>query len=70
MFNKEQAGPVLGWTSAIGAYGAFMVPQIFGQQMNAGTPEVALYGFAAFYAICIAINWWVYLRPNAQMKNP
>lgn len=70
VFNKEQAGPVLGWTSAIGAYGAFMVPQIFGQQMNAGTPEVALYGFAAFYAICIAINWWVYLRPNAQMKNP
>ena len=70
VFNKEQAGPVLGWTSAIGAYGAFMVPQIFGQQMNAGTPEVALYGFAAFYAICIAINWWVYLRPNAQIKNP
>jgi NNP family nitrate/nitrite transporter-like MFS transporter len=69
-FNKEQAGPVLGWTSAVAAYGAFLIPQIFGEQMGAGTPQYALYGFAVFYTVCIAINWWFYLRPNAYIKNP
>ena len=69
-FKKEQAGPVLGWTSAVAAYGAFLIPQIFGEQLRAGSPEYALYGFAVFYIVCIAINWWFYLRPNAYIKNP
>ena len=69
-FNKEQAGPVLGWTSAVAAYGAFIIPKVFGEQMGAGTPEYALYGFAIFYAVCIVINWWFYLRKNAYIKNP
>jgi NNP family nitrate/nitrite transporter-like MFS transporter len=69
-FDKEQAGPVLGWTAAIGAYGAFIVPKVFGEQLKAGHPEYALYGFAIFYAVCIAINWWFYLRPGAYIKNP
>jgi len=70
VFNKEQAGPVLGWTSAIGAYGAFIIPQVLGEQIKATTPENALYGFAIFYAVCIVINWWFYLRKNAEFHNP
>ncbi len=70
VFNKEQAGPVLGWTAAIAAYGAFIIPKVFGEQIKAATPEYALYGFAAFYVVCIIINWWFYLRPNAYVKNP
>ena len=62
VFNKEQAGPVLGWTSAIAAYGAFYIPKVLGEQIKLTTPEVALIGFAAFYAVCIGINWWFYLR--------
>ncbi|MDR9483591.1 MAG: antiporter [Sediminimonas sp.] len=69
-FDKEQAGPVLGWTSAVAAYGAFIIPKVFGEQMDAGKPEYALYGFAIFYAVCIAINWWFYLRPGAYIRNP
>ncbi len=69
-FDKEQAGPVLGWTAAVAAYGAFIIPKVFGEQMSAGTPEYALYGFAAFYLLCIVINYWFYLRPNAYIKNP
>lgn len=69
-FNKEQAGPVLGWTAAVAAYGAFIIPKVFGEQLKAGTPEIALYGFAIFYGVCILINWWFYLRPNAYIKNP
>lgn len=70
VFDREQAGPALGWTAAVGAYGAFIIPQVFGEQLKAGSPEYALYGFAVFYAVCIAINWWFYLRPGAYVKNP
>ena len=70
VFNAEQAGPVLGWTSAVAAYGAFVIPKVFGEQIKATTPEYALYGFALFYAICLALNWWFYMRPNAYVKNP
>ncbi len=70
IFNKEQAGPVLGWTSAIAAYGAFIIPKVIGEQIEKGTPEYALYGFAAFYLICVLLNWWYYLRPGAEHKNP
>ncbi|MBV1865280.1 MAG: antiporter [Rhodobacteraceae bacterium] len=70
VFNKEQAGPVLGWTAAVAAYGAFIIPKVFGEQIKAATPEYALYGFAVFYMVCIIINWWFYLRPGAYVKNP
>jgi NNP family nitrate/nitrite transporter-like MFS transporter len=70
VFDREQAGPVLGWTSAVAAYGAFIIPQVLGEQIKATTPEIALYGFAVFYAVCIVINWWFYLRPGAYVKNP
>ena len=70
VFNKEQAGPVLGWTSAVAAYGAFIIPKVLGEQIKLTTPEVALYGFAVFYAVCLVLNWWFYLRPGAEHKNP
>ena len=67
IFSKAQAGPVLGWTSAIAAYGAYLIPKIFATQIKAGTPEYALYGFAAYYASCLALNWWFYARKNAEI---
>jgi NNP family nitrate/nitrite transporter-like MFS transporter len=70
IFDRQQAGPVLGWTSAIAAYGAFVAPIVIGEQIKAGTPQYAMYGFAAFYAICLVLNWWFYLRANAYVKNP
>ncbi len=70
VFPKEQAGPALGWTSAVAAYGAFIIPQVFGEQIKATTPENALYGFAIFYVVCLLLNWWYYLGPKAEFKNP
>jgi NNP family nitrate/nitrite transporter-like MFS transporter len=70
IFDRQQAGPVLGWTSAIAAYGAFIAPVVIGQQIKAGTPEVAMYGFAIFYALCLVLNWWFYLRVGAEIRNP
>lgn len=65
IFSKEKAGPVLGWTSAIAAYGAFIIPKVFGAQVKAGTPELALYGFAIYYVICLILNWFYYDRKNS-----
>ena len=70
IFDRQQAGPVLGWTSAVAAYGAFVAPIVIGEQINAGTPQYAMYGFAVFYALCLILNWWFYLRANAYVKNP
>jgi NNP family nitrate/nitrite transporter-like MFS transporter len=70
IFDRQQAGPVLGWTSAIAAYGAFIAPVVIGAQIKAGTPEIAMYGFAIFYALCLVLNWWFYLRRGAEIKNP
>ena len=70
VFDQEQAGPVLGWTSAVAAYGAFIIPIEFGDQINAATPHYALIAFAIFYAICLFLNWWYYLGPKAEYQNP
>ena len=70
IFDRTQAGPVLGWTSAIAAYGAFIAPVVIGSQIKAGTPQLAMYGFACFYALCLVLNWWFYLRKGAEIKNP
>ena len=70
IFDRTQAGPVLGWTSAVAAYCAFVAPIVIGNQIKAGTPQVAMYGFAVFYALCLVLNWWFYLRKGAYVKNP
>jgi NNP family nitrate/nitrite transporter-like MFS transporter len=70
VFDQEQAGPVLGFTSAIAAYGAFIMPKVLGEQIKAATPQYALWGFAAFYAVCVVLNYLAYLRPGCKYKNP
>lgn len=70
IFDRVQAGPVLGWTSAVAAYGSFIAPVVIGGQIKAGSPEMAMYGFAVFYALCLILNWWFYLRAGAEIKNP
>ncbi len=70
IFDRTQAGPVLGWTSAVAAYGSFIAPEVIKGQLKAGTPENAMYGFAIFYALCLVLNWWFYLRPASEIRNP
>ena len=67
IFEPNQAGPVLGWTSAVAAYGAFIIPRVFGGQINEGHLEYALYGIAIYYLSCLVVNWWFYARKNAEM---
>ena len=65
--NKEAAA-VLGFSSAIGAYGGFFIPKSYGTSIAmTGSPDAALYFFILFYVTCIATTWWFYSRKNAPM---
>ena len=65
--NKEGAA-VLGFTSAVAAYGAFFIPKSYGTSIAmTGSPDAALWCFIGFYVSCIAITWWCYARKNAPM---
>ena len=60
--DKESAA-IIGFTSAIAAYGAFFIPKSFGSSIAlTGSAGLALYGFLAFYLSCIAITWFFYTR--------
>ncbi len=68
IFPAAEAGPVLGFSAAIAAYGAFIIPQAFGTAIKAtGSPNAAIYAFIAFYVVCLGVNWWYYTRRNAEM---
>lgn len=61
--SDKEAAAIIGFTSAIAAYGAFFIPKSFGTSIAAtGSPALALYGFLAFYVSCIAVTWWFYTR--------
>jgi NNP family nitrate/nitrite transporter-like MFS transporter len=58
-----ESAAALGFIGAIGACGSYLVPRSFGASIAAtGSPHLALVGFLAFYAVCVAITWWFYLR--------
>jgi NNP family nitrate/nitrite transporter-like MFS transporter len=60
--DKESAA-VIGFSSAIAAYGAFFIPKSFGTSiMLTGGAEWALWGFFVFYVTCLLITWGVYTR--------
>ena len=71
---RREAAAVLGFTSAVGACGGFLIPRSFGASIKAtGSAEAALFVFLAFYVTCIAITWWFYARratePAAELAH-
>jgi MFS transporter, NNP family, nitrate/nitrite transporter len=68
IFNPKEAAAVLGFSSAIGAYGGFFIPKSFGTSIAAtGGPQAAIIGFIIFYVTCIGVTWWFYSRKNAEV---
>jgi NNP family nitrate/nitrite transporter-like MFS transporter len=64
----KEAAAVIGFSSAIAAYGAFFIPRAFGISLKAtGSPAGALIGFIVVYVSCVAMTWWFYSRRNADM---
>ncbi len=62
IFERRQAGGVIGWTSAIAAYGPF----IFGVMLAYISPML-FFGMGVFFAVIAGgISWWYYARPGAE----
>lgn len=67
--DKESAA-IIGFTSAIAAYGAFFIPKSFGTSIAlTGGAEWALYSFLMFYISCIAVTWWFYTRRDGLLYD-
>lgn len=65
---NTEAAAVLGFSSALGAYGGFFIPKSYGTSIAlTGDAEAALYTFVVFYVCCVAITWWYYARPKAAI---
>jgi len=65
---KESAA-VLGFSSAMAAYGAFFIPKAYGTSIAmTGGPEAALYCFIVYYITCIGVTWWWYYRDEAEVS--
>jgi NNP family nitrate/nitrite transporter-like MFS transporter len=67
---EKEAAAITGFTSAIAAFGAFFIPKSFGSSIAlTGGVETALWGFFAFYAICLAVTWAVYTRRGGLLRD-
>ncbi len=66
--GEREAAAIIGFSSAIGAYGAFFIPKSYGTAIAlTGTPNAALLIFFAYYGICLVLTWWYYTRKKAEI---
>ena len=67
---EKESAAIIGFTSAIAAYGAFFIPKSYGTSISAtGGPEAALWGFLVFYVTCALITWFVYTRRGGLLHD-
>jgi NNP family nitrate/nitrite transporter-like MFS transporter len=60
---RIEAATVLGFVSAVGACGGYLIPRAFGMSIKAtGSVLTALVAFEAFYATCVALTWLCYMQ--------
>jgi MFS transporter, NNP family, nitrate/nitrite transporter len=60
---RIESAAVLGFVSAIGACGGYLIPRGFAASLRAtGSAHLALVGFLCFYATCIGLTWACYMR--------
>jgi len=67
---EMESAAIIGFTSAIAAFGAFFIPKAYGTSISlTGGPEMALWGFMAFYVTCIALTWGFYTRRGGLLRD-
>jgi NNP family nitrate/nitrite transporter-like MFS transporter len=58
-----ESAAIIGFTSAVAAYGAFFIPKAYGTSISlTGGPQMALWSFLLFYVSCAVITWAFYTR--------
>ena len=61
---------MIGFTSAIAAYGAFYIPKAYGSSIElTGTANAALWGFLIFYVTCALLTWLIYSGPRGILHD-
>ena len=67
---EMELAAIIGFTSAVAAYGAFFIPKSYGTSISlTGGPEMALWGFMAFYVSCVLLTWAYYTRPGGLLRD-
>jgi NNP family nitrate/nitrite transporter-like MFS transporter len=67
---EMEGAAIVGFSSAIAAYGAFFIPMAYGLSISlSGGARAALWCFLAFYISCIAITWSLYTRPGGMLRD-
>jgi NNP family nitrate/nitrite transporter-like MFS transporter len=65
-----ESGAAVGFIGAIGACGGYLIPSGFGKSIAmTGGPQLALEIYLAFYAVCLAMTWWYYLRRTSVQSS-
>ena len=68
--SERESAAIIAFTSATAAYGAFFIPKAYGTSITmTGGPEMALWGFMAFYVICAALTFIFYTRPKGLLHH-
>jgi len=67
---EMESAAIIGFTSAVAAYGAFFIPKAYGTSIAlTGGTQAALYCFIAFYAVCLGITWLFYTRKGGLLRE-
>jgi NNP family nitrate/nitrite transporter-like MFS transporter len=67
---ERESAAVIGFTSAIAAYGAFYIPKAYGSSIElTGAADAALWGFLLFYLSCAVLTWVAYSGPGGALRD-
>jgi NNP family nitrate/nitrite transporter-like MFS transporter len=67
---EKESAAIIGFTSAIAAYGAFFIPKAYGTSISVtGGPAAALWGFLFFYITCALVTWFYYTRRGGLLRG-
>jgi len=67
---EKESAAIIGFTSAIAAYGAFFIPKSYGTSIAmTGGPQAALWGFLIFYVSCAVLTWVIYTRRGGLLHD-
>ena len=68
--SEKESAAIIGFTSAMAAYGAFFIPKSYGTSISlTGGPSAALWAFMVFYVVCAALTWLYYSRRNGLLYD-
>ncbi|MGE5720907.1 MAG: MFS transporter, partial [Sphingomonadales bacterium] len=67
---ERESAAVIGFSSAIAAFGAFYIPKAYGTSIElTGAADAALWGFLLFYLTCVALTWFAYSGPRGILRS-